>query len=314
MYILFLTLASFLTVACSNSETPAPDATKVVLVTGATGTQGGAVTRELVARGYSVRGLTRDPDSERAKKIADIGIEVVKGDYDDGASLNAAMQGAYGIFAVTDYWEHGFEREVAHGKKLIDAAKNAGIEHFVFTSVAAADADTNLPHFDSKAKIEVYLADSGLDYTILRPVEFLDNLRYMRDDVMSGRFVDPRNADKSHQWIAAKDIGFFAGEAFDNPHIWAGVTKEIAGVEMTVAEFVAAVSEVTGVNVQHIQIEWDDYELAFGEEMSDMLHWFDDEGYSADVEGLRSRYPGLMTVEDFLIAAGWQKPQSRKKP
>lgn len=304
-YILFLTSVSLLAVACSKSETPTPDAAKIVLVTGATGTQGGAVARELVDRGYAVRGLTRNPDSERATALTELGIEVVKGDFDDAASLNVAMEGVYGVFAVTNYWEHGFDREVAHGKQLVDAAEKAGIKHFVFTSVAGADAGTGLPHFESKAEIEVYLVDSGLDYTILRPVEFLDNLRYLRDEIMSGRFVDPRDAGKGHQWIAARDIGFFVGEAFDYPDIWVGVTEEIAGVEMTLAEFVAALSEITGVNVQYIQIDWDDYEIALGAEMSDMVRWFDNEGYSVDVEGLRSRYPGLMTVQDYLLIAGW---------
>ena len=304
-YILLWTLASLLAVACSKSETPATDAAKIVLVTGATGTQGGAVARELVDRGYAVRGLTRNPDSERATALVKLGIDVVKGDFDDAASLAAAMDGVYGVFAVTNYWEHGFDREVAHGKQLVDAAEKAAVKHFVFSSVAGADAGTGLPHFDSKREIEDYLLDSGLDYTILRPVEFLDNLRYLRDEIMSGRFVDPRDASKNHQWIAASDIGFFVGEAFDGPDIWVGLAEDIAGVEMTLAEFVIALSEVTGVDVQYIQINWDDYESALGAEMSDMARWFDEEGYSVDVAGLRSRYPDLMTVEDYLLAAGW---------
>lgn len=151
-YILFLTSVSLLAVACSKSETPTPDAAKIVLVTGATGTQGGAVARELVDRGYAVRGLTRNPDSERATALTELGIEVVKGDFDDAASLNVAMEGVYGVFAVTNYWEHGFDREVAHGKQLVDAAEKAGIKHFVFTSVAGADAGTGLPHFESRPR------------------------------------------------------------------------------------------------------------------------------------------------------------------
>ncbi len=295
-WILLLTLASLPAVSCSKSETPAPDAAKIVLVTGATGTQGGAVARELVDRGYAVRGLTRNPDSESATALTELGIEVVKGDFDDAASLAAAMEGVYGVFAVTNYWEHGFDREIAHGKQLVDAAEKAGVKHFVFTSVSGADTGTGLQHFDSKGEIEVYLVDSGLDYTIVRPVEFLDNLRYSRDAIMSGRFVDPRDTGSSHQWIAASDIGFFVGEAFDYPDIWVGSAKGIAGVEMTLAEFVAALSEVTGDDVQHIQIDWDDHETAFGAEISEMVRWFDEKGYSVDVTGLRSRYPGLMTL------------------
>ncbi len=302
---LFLTIALLPAVACSKSETPATNAAKIVLVTGATGTQGGAVTRELVDRGYAVRGLTRNPGSERATALIELGVEVVKGNFDDAASLAAAMEGVHGVFAVTNFWEHGFDREVAHGKQLVDAAEKAGVKHFVFTSVASANKGTGLSHFDSKGEIEVYLMDAGLDYTIVRPVEFLDNLRYSRDQIMSGRFIDPRDAGKSHQWIAARDIGFFVGEAFDYPDIWIGSAEDIAGVEMTLAEFVAALSEVTGVDVQHIQIDWDNHETASGAEISEMVHWFDEVGYSVDVAGLRSRYPDLMTLEDYLLAAGW---------
>ena len=144
---------------------------------------------------------------------------MVKGNFDDDASLAAAMHGAYGVFAVTDFWEHGYDKEVDHGKKLIDAAKNAGVNHFVFTSVAGSNANTGIPHFDSKAEIEEYLRESGIDYSIVRPVSFMDNFRYFRKQVMTGSFYDPRAGDKNHQWIAARDIGFFVGDAITHADI-----------------------------------------------------------------------------------------------
>ena len=101
--------------ACDNSGNPVSKSSKIILVTGATGTQGGAVARELVKRGYPVQGLSRNPDSYRALELTELGIPVIKGDFDDAASLDAAMQDVYGVFAVTNYWEHGFEREIAHG-------------------------------------------------------------------------------------------------------------------------------------------------------------------------------------------------------
>ena len=140
--------------ACDNSGIPVSKSSKIILVTGATGTQGGAVARELVKRGYSVQGLSRNPGSQRALELTELGIRVIKGDFDDAASLDAAMQDVYGVFAVTNYWEHGFEREIAHGRQLIDAAERAGVRHFVFSSVAGADSDSDLPHFDSKAQLE----------------------------------------------------------------------------------------------------------------------------------------------------------------
>ena len=218
LFILLLVVAS-LASACSGSDRSdaAPQNGKLILVTGATGTQGGAVARELLDRGYEVRGLTRNPDSEHAQALTRLGVSMVKGDFDDAASLAAAMHGAYGVFAVTDFWEHGYDKEVIHGKRLIDAAKTAGIEHFVFTSVAGSNTNTGIPHFESKAEIEDYLRESGINYSIVRPVSFMDKFRYDRKKIMTGTYYDPRDSGKRHQWIAASDIGFFVGEAFDKP-------------------------------------------------------------------------------------------------
>ena len=302
--LLFL-VTSILLCACSSFDAPATNSEKSILVTGATGTQGGAVARELLARGYRVRALTRRPDSERALALAELGAEPIKGDFDNPASLRRAMSGVHGVFAVTDFWEHGFDREIAHGKQLVNAAVKSGVQHFVFTSVAGANQAPNLAHFDSKARIEAYLMNSKLAYTILRPVEFLDNISYMRSEIESGIFADPRSIDSSHQWIAARDIGFFAGEAFDHPDTWLGVTQDIAGIDMTLEQFVATLTRVTGFDLRYVQTDWGEFEAANGPEMTEMLHWFDETGYSADVEGLRARYPGLTTVEEYLFLAGW---------
>ena len=293
--------------ACSGSSEPdqAPNNGKVILVTGATGTQGGAVARELLKRGYVVRGLTRNPESDRARAMADLGADMVQGDFDDPESLAVAMQGAYGVFAVTNFWEHGYDKEVAHGIQLVDAAKVAGIEHFVFTSVAGADDYTGIPHFDSKGEIEVYLRESGINYSIVRPVEFMDNVAYLRKQLLSGTYYDPRDSGQTHQWIAARDIGFFVGTAFDNPDKWLGKELDIAGDELTLAEYVDILSVTIGQNVHHQQVSWSSFEQDAGEEMTLMVRWFDEHGYDVDVEALRALYPGLMTYEEFLKTLDW---------
>ena len=293
--------------ACSGSNEPeqAPNNGKVILVTGATGTQGGAVARELLKRGYVVRGLTRNPESDRARTMADLGATMVLGDFDDPESLADAMQDAYGVFAVTNFWEHGYDKEVAHGVQLIDAAKAAGIEHFVFTSVAGADDYTGIPHFDSKGEIEVYLRESGIKYSIVRPVEFMDNVAYLRKQLLSGTYYDPRDSGRTHQWIAASDIGFFVGTAFDKPDKWLGKELDIAGDELTLAEYVDILSVTIGQNVHHQQVSWSSFEQDAGEEMTLMVRWFDEQGYSVDVEALRALYPGLLTYEEFLKTLDW---------
>ena len=282
----------------------APEA-KTILVTGATGTQGGAVARELLERGYVVRGLTRNLSSERAQAMTALGANMVRGDFDDIESLVAAMDGAHGVFAMTDFWEHGYDKEVEHGKNLVDAARAAGVRHFVYTSVASADDNTGIPHFDSKAEVEAYLTRSGLDYSVLRPVEFMENVRWAHDTILAGSYPDPREPDRSHQWVASRDIGFFVGEAFDDPEEWSGKTLEIAGDELTIGEYVELLKRVTGVDVTFQQVPWDAYEEQAGEEMAVMLRWFDESGYDVDIAALRSRYPGLLTYEQYLQSLNW---------
>lgn len=277
-----------------------PVASRVVLVTGATGTQGGAVARELLRRGYEVRALTRDPSSSRARALAELGARLVQGDFNDADSIAAAMQGAYGVFAITLFWSEGFEGEIEQGKRLIRQAAEAGVQHFVLTSVAGADESTGIPHFDSKWAVEQYLHQSALDWTILRPVEFMDNWRWSMEQFRAGRLVDPRLADTRHQWIAASDIGFFAGEAFDRPGDWMGVTREIAGDELTIGELAGLLSEAFGQPVVHEQIGWEEFKAENGEEMTAMYRWFASHGYTAEVDSLREDYPNLVTARAFL--------------
>lgn len=282
-------------------EGAANESPKVILVTGATGVQGGAVARELLKRGYVVRALTRDTDSAAARELARIGAQPIEGDFDDSASIVSAMNGAYGVFAVTLFWPYGYDREIEHGKRLIDGAERAGIQHFVLTSAASADEQTGLPHLNSKWHVEQYLHASSLDWTVFRPVEFMDNWnRWSAEQIGQGQLIDPRSPDTRHQWIAASDIGFFVGEAFDHPDDWKGLAKEIAGDEMTMGELRALLSEVFSRPVEYVQIPWADFEAGAGEEIALMYHWFEDVGFSVDVAALRTRYPGLISVRQFL--------------
>jgi uncharacterized protein YbjT (DUF2867 family) len=285
----------------ATPEQTAKSEPKLILVTGATGTQGGAVSRELLGRGYKVRALTRNPDTKRARALADLGAQLVKGDFNDAQSIAAAMDGVYGVFAVTLFWLDGYEGEVNQGRRLIDEAMKAGVEHFVLTSVAGADESTGIPHFDSKWEVEQYLHESGLDWSIVRPVEFMDNWYGSLERFNEGRLVDPRSPDSRHQWIASSDIGFFVAEAFDNPGQWVGLTQEIAGDQLTVGQLAHLLSEVFGTEVTHKQLSWENFEAVAGVEMTAMYRWFENAGYSVNIAVLRERYPGRVTARDFLI-------------
>src|SRR5262249_17464344 len=129
---------------------------RTILITGVTGHQGGAVARALQGSGFRLRGLTRKPESERAAALARNGVEVdvVKGDLDDEAALRRALAGVWGVFGVQNSWEAGVEGEEAQGKRLATLAREAGVEHYVYTSVGSADKRTGIPHFDNKWRIE----------------------------------------------------------------------------------------------------------------------------------------------------------------
>src|SRR5258708_17437464 len=123
---------------------------RTILITGVTGAQGVAVAQALQGAGFHLRGMTRKPDSEQAAALARHGVDIVKGDFDDEASLRHALASAWGVFGVQNAGEAGPEREEAQGKRLATLAREAGVEHYVYTSVGSADKRTAVPHFDSK--------------------------------------------------------------------------------------------------------------------------------------------------------------------
>src|ERR1700753_3366026 len=148
-----------------------------MLITGVTGNQGGAVARALQGGGFHLRGLTRKPDSVRAAALARQGVDIVKGDLDDEAALRRALVGAWGVFGVQNTGEAGVEREEAQGKRLATLARQAGVEHYVYTSVGSAHKRTGIPHFDNKYRIEETVRDLRFpSHVILRPVFFMEHL------------------------------------------------------------------------------------------------------------------------------------------
>jgi uncharacterized protein YbjT (DUF2867 family) len=127
---------------------------RLILVCGATGKQGGVVARSLLDRGFQVRALTRDPQKPATQALREQGAEVVQGDMEARSSLDQVLvEGVYGVFSVQNFWETGYDREVQQGKTVADAAKAAGVEHIVYSSVGSAHRQTGIPHFESKAEL-----------------------------------------------------------------------------------------------------------------------------------------------------------------
>ncbi|MEU8566234.1 NmrA/HSCARG family protein [Streptomyces cyaneofuscatus] len=265
---------------------------KIILVLGGTGNQGGATARELLSRGWSVRALVRDPDKPEAQALKELGAVLVRGDLEDVASLRAAAEGVYGIFSVQAlaYEPETLAAEVRHGKAVADVAKEAGVTHFVYSSVGGAERGTGIDHFESKAEIERHIKALGLPATILRPVFFMNNLLHFAD-VEGERVMSlPVEPDKPMQFIASDDIGVFAADAFDRPAEFIGREIELAGDEITFPQVAEVYERITGTpsRLEATPIE------------ERMFEWFAEEGYQADIPALRELHPGLLTFEQFL--------------
>ena len=277
-----------------------------ILVCGATGSQGGAVARSLLGRGFRVRALTRDPRKPEAQALADQGTEVVQGDMEDRSAMDRVLEGAYGVFAMQNFWETGYDREVQQGKTVADAAKAAGVEHFVYSSVGSAHRQTGIPHFDSKWEVEEHVRQIRLPYTILRPTFFMQNWEWMREHILGGTLAQPLDPDKLFQQVAVEDVGAFAAIAFERPEEWIGREVDLAGDEQTMPEISAAFSRVTGKEIGYYQVPWDQFEEQMGEEGTVMYRWFNNVGYEADIAALRREYPDLTTFERYLRSHGWE--------
>jgi uncharacterized protein YbjT (DUF2867 family) len=280
----------------------------LILVTGATGQQGGAVARELLAAGHKVRAMTRKPEGEAAQALAALGAEVVRGDLDDQASLEAALAGAWGVFAVQNTWEAGVEGEERQGKSFAQVAKQAGVQHYVYTSVASAQRNTGIPHFDNKFRVEETVRGLGLpSYTIIRPVFFMDNLLspLFKPGIDEGNLMMAVDPGTKLQMIAVGDIGKYGLLAFERHAELNGKAIDIAGDEVTIPEAAAVIAKAAGKPVQFVAAPIEEVRK-FSEDYALMLEWFDRVGYDVDIPGTGREYGVEPTsFESWAGAASW---------
>lgn len=299
--------------------------TKRILVTGATGAQGGALVPLLLERGFSVRALTRNPSRPAGQALAALGAEVVAGDLDDEPSLMRACEGVYGVFSVQNFWERGvgFAREVEQGCKLARAAKANNVEHFVQTSVANCDNAEGVLHFQSKYEIEKYVDSLGLPRTFLREVFFMENFTQPVTNSGAKKAMDPfwvlpiitSLLDKNTRFhmITVEDIAWFAAEAFSNPQVSLGKTMDIASDVLTAAEMKAIYRKVTGrpllpavPALTRLFLRW------VNPESARQFRWNNQVGWHFDVTPLRRQHPGLTSFEQFLRKQQAIKHQASK--
>lgn len=223
---------------------------KIVLVTGATGSQGNAVARHLLNKYFRVKVLTRSPENAKAKALAAMGAEIVKGDLEQPQSLIQALNGCEALFSMQNFWEKGvgLEGEQRQARNIIEATKITGISHFVQSSIAGAQSAKGVHHIESKWLIEEKVKSSGLNYTFLRTVFFMDSVfdpKYERGFVPMIRGVlDPYVS--GHHFIAMDDLGGVAAQIFAHPEKYRNMAVHVASDIVSGEEIKSIVEQVTG--------------------------------------------------------------------
>jgi uncharacterized protein YbjT (DUF2867 family) len=263
---------------------------KTILITGATGHQGGAVLRHLAKQGgFKLRALTRKPDDEKARALTALGAEVVRGDFADADSIKSALDGVRGVFAVQNTWEGGVEKEEEDGKRVAKLARDAGVEHYVYTSVASAHRKTGIPHFENKFRIEETVRELGFpSHVIIRPVFFMENLlgpNFLQGD----KLVTALDPQTKLQMIAVDDIGKFGALSFTKARELNRSEIDIAGDSVTMVEVAAEMSARFGKKIEYQRIPMDAVRQ-MSADFAAMLEWFESTGYNADIASLEPKY------------------------
>jgi len=310
---------------------------KVIAVTGATGQQGGGLVRAILADpvgGFTVRAITRTPDSERAQELAALGAEVVQADLDDPASLERAFGGAHGAYCVTNFWEHfDAEREIVQARNLAQAAQAAGVAHVIWSTLedtrelVPLEDDRmptlagrfKVPHYDTKGESDATFRALGLPVTFLRTSFYWDNMitfgmgpQRMSDGSLAITFP---LGDARLPAIAAEDIGPVAYAILAGGDRFVGETVSIAGEHLNGEEMAAALSAALGAEVAYNAVSPDAYRAAGfpgAEDLGNMFQFKADfeEQYRGprDVEATRALYPGLQTFATWLERKGARIP------
>jgi uncharacterized protein YbjT (DUF2867 family) len=284
---------------------------RTIVVTAATGRQGRAAATALLERGWPVRALVRDPDGAPAAELAAAGAEVAVCDLDDADAIKAALGGAHGLFLCQPGFVSpeltpglGPDSELSRGRTVIGAALTAGIGHLVYSSGLGANLGLS-PLYAPKQALEQQVAASGVPFTIIRPVGFMENYagpgRGLQTD---GTIRTPAPSHIVEQLIAVRDIGAFAAIAFANPGLYAGKAFELAGDELTVPQIAAAMTTALDRPVRYSQIPIEEIRRADPGRAASLERLYNLQPPRANIPHLRDQHPGLLTFDQWLAADG----------
>jgi len=253
--------------------------------------------------------MTRKPEGEKARDLAASGAEVFQGDLDEPTSVELALAGAWGAFAVQNTWEAGVEREEEQGKRFAELAKKAGVRHLVYTSVGSADRGTGIPHFENKCRVEETVRRAAFpSYTILRPVFFMENFAspWFLPALKEGKLAVGVRPDTVLQMIAVQDIGKYAFRAFERSEEMNRAEVDIAGDQHTMPETAAILGKAMGRDVQFVRTPIEEVRK-WSPDYAAMLEWFDRAGYDVDIPALEKRFGIRPTsLREWAGGASWE--------
>lgn len=232
--------------------------------------------------------MVRDARTPRAQRLRERGVELVSGSLDDRAALAAAMANVASVFALTTPFESGVDAEVRQGRAIIGAAGDSGVPHLVFSSVASANQNSTIPHFESKAAIEQELTASELPATVVAPTYFFDNALGGWQELLNGVLELPLPPDRPLQQLAREDLGQFVAHVLAEPQRYLGERVELASDAPTPVAMAAAIGDALGRPVVHRQTPLD---VIGNADMHAMWTFLNGDGYRVDIEALHRSNP-----------------------
>jgi uncharacterized protein YbjT (DUF2867 family) len=285
---------------------------RTILVIGATGAQGGSVARRLLARGkFGVRCLTRHPDSDMAAALRKAGADVVRGDLDAPETLHPALKGCYGVYGVTNFWEH-FEKEYDQGKNLIDAVAKAGITHFVFSTLPPckkiSGGKLEVPHFDLKAQLEEYVRSLKLNATFVHIAFYFDNFLFFLPPKKQGDgtfAIGFPQGDVPLAGVAVEDVGSIVAPIFERPDEYLGKVVGIVGDDLTGDQYAEKMTRILGTKVVYNHVPREVF-ASFGfPGADDLANMFEFNrlyipNRQADLKTCRALNPKMQSFESWL--------------
>jgi uncharacterized protein YbjT (DUF2867 family) len=312
-------------------------ATKAIIVTGATGKQGGSVLKQLATHPessqYTLLAVTRDANSKSALRITENypDVKLVQGNLDDVPALFTSAKAVlketgkqekiWGVYSVQISMGPGtsVEGEIKQGNSLIDESVKEGVTHFVYSSVdrggnqRSFENKTPIPHFQTKFEIEQHLLEKAgkngehMGWTILRPVAFMDNLAPGFPTKVFLAALRDTLQGKSLQWVSVEDIGVIGARAFREPQKWNARAEALAGSDLTMDEMSGCFQRAIGSPVPATYGVFGSALKWAVTEVNIMITWFGAEGYGADIEKLRKEEPKLCDFETWLReSSGWK--------